>query len=132
MRRILFAAAAASLFALPAFAQLAPRSGGAGTQGSAQAGVSAGGMSSSAGAGVNAGTSDDGTSTLGLGGLLKQTQAESSGTPPQEGAGPMGTMDLSAPALKKKERSQGNEAGRRSRPLRTSSPSNAGDGATGG
>ncbi|HEV2540038.1 MAG TPA: hypothetical protein VGU03_10055 [Frateuria sp.] len=102
MRKILFAAAAASMFALPAFAQLVPPPSGAGSHGSARAGVSAGGMSSSAGASANAGTGDDGTSTLGLGGLLKQTQAESSPTPPQEGAGPMGTMDtLDTPPVQK-------------------------------
>ena len=92
----------ASVFAIPAFAQVAPGQSATGARGSAQASVSTTGMPSNTGvgAGANASTSTDasGNSTLGLGGLLKQTQGDPSDTPADEGAGPPGSLDTKADA----------------------------------
>jgi hypothetical protein len=110
MHKILLAAfAGAGVFAVPAFAQVVPTRSATGAQGSAQASVSSTGVPSNTGvgAGANADTSTDasGTSTLGLGGLLKQTQGDSAASPADEGAGPTGSLD--AKARMKKARAHG-------------------------
>lgn len=111
MRKILFAAfAAASVLAVPAFAQVAPTANGAGVGGSAHAGVSATGAPSNTGVGntaANANANADATSSssLGLGGLLKQTQAGDSSPSMDGNAGLTGSSD--AKALAKKARAHG-------------------------
>lgn len=109
MRKILFAAFAASVLAVPAFAQVAPTANGAGVGGSAHAGVSATGAPSNTGVGntANANADADATSSssLGLGGLLKQTQAGESSPSMDGNAGLTGSSD--AKALAKKARAHG-------------------------
>jgi hypothetical protein len=87
--------AGASVFAIPAFAQVIPGQATTGAQGSTQASVSATGMPSNTtvGANASAGTDASGNSTLGLGGLLRQTQGDPSATPADEGAGPTGSLE---------------------------------------
>lgn len=105
----------ASVFAVPAFAQVIP--GGAGQAAApSQTGASATGMSANPGLAIGAGdgtasTTDGagaGTQALGLGGLLKQTQAHDAGPvadTPSEGAGPTG--DLNAKAREKLRAARG-------------------------
>ena len=102
MHKTLFAALiGASVFAAPAFAQLIPGSAGqASTHGSAQAGATTPGMSANATSGIGTSTTtpstdSSGTQPLGLGGLLKQTQAAD---PSTEGAGPTGGLNAKARA----------------------------------
>ncbi|HEV2622288.1 MAG TPA: hypothetical protein VGU65_09420 [Frateuria sp.] len=87
--------AGASVFAIPTFAQVIPGQSTTGAQGSTQASVSGTGMPSNTAVGANASTGTDasGNSTLGLGGLLRQTQGDSSATSVDEGAGPTGSLD---------------------------------------
>lgn len=93
----------AGVFAAPAFAQVIPDSTGAG---SAQVGASAPGMDANASAGVGMGTAmpttgASGTQPMGLGGLLRQTQArdaEPVADAPTEGAGPTGDLNAKARA----------------------------------
>ena len=113
MRTILFAAfAAASVLALPAFTQVVPTGTGTSAGGSAHAGVSTTGALSNAGAGgsttdAGASVSGDATSTsnLGLGGLLKQTQAAESSTRLDGSATLTNPSDVKA--LEKKARAHG-------------------------
>jgi hypothetical protein len=98
----------ASVFAVPAFAQVIPGNAGqAMTHGSAQAGAAASGLNANAGTSIGAGTSATptsntaGTQPLGLGGLLKQTQASDpalSVDAASEGAGPTGGLNAKARA----------------------------------
>ncbi|MGN2253828.1 hypothetical protein ACFWZ4_10660 [Frateuria sp. GZRe12] len=111
MQKTLLAAfIGASVFAVPAFAQVIP--GGAAqttAHGSTQAGATAPGMNPNAGAGLGATaptTGASGTQPLGLGGLLKQTQAaDATVDTPTEGAGPTG--DLNAKAREKLRAARG-------------------------
>lgn len=102
-KTLLAAFIGASVFAAPAFAQAIP--GGAaqpGAHGSTQAGATLPGMNANAGTGTSAASPTTGTGTqpLGLGGLLKQTQAaDAAADTPTEGAGPTG--DLNAKAREK-------------------------------
>jgi len=112
MRTIPFAAiAAACVFAFPAFAQVTPTGAGSGVRGSAQAGVSTTGAPSNTGMGMgttaDAATAGDASSTsnLGLGGLLKQTQAGDSAASLDGSASLAGSSD--AKALVKKARAHG-------------------------
>ena len=113
MRKILFAAfAAVSVLALPALAQVVPTGARTGLEGSAHAGVSATGAPSNTGVGgvgssTDASASSDVTSTssLGLGGLLKQTQSSESSIPLDGSAGL--TASTEAKALVKKARAHG-------------------------
>jgi hypothetical protein len=113
MRTILFAAfAAASVLALPTFAQVSPTGTGTSAGSSAHAGVSTTGALSNAGAGgsstdAGASASSDatGTSNLGLGGLLKQTQATEPSTNLDGSAALTNPSD--AKALEKKARAHG-------------------------
>ena len=111
-KTLLAALIGASVFAVPAFAQVIP--GGAaqaGAHGSMHAGASAPGMSANAGTGVGTTTATpttgaSGTQPLGLGGLLKQSQAADAAVDtPTEGAGPTG--DLNAKAREKLRASRG-------------------------
>jgi hypothetical protein len=111
MRRILFAASvAASVLALPTFAQVVPTGAGASTKGSAHAGVATTGAPSNTGVGsstTDASASSDATATsdLGLGGLLKQTQAAESSTSLEGNASMSSSSD--AKALAGKARAHG-------------------------
>lgn len=90
MQKILLAALlGASALALPAFAQTNPAGGtaaaGAATQPSGSAGIS----TTSAGMDGASTTDASGDSTLGLGGLLKQTQMQdANASQVEDGAGP--------------------------------------------
>jgi len=92
---VLVALLGASVFAVPAFAQVYPGAPNA----SAQAGAAAPDTHATAGAGTatQAGTSSGAsTQPLGLGGLLKQTQANPSdpaADTASDGAGPTGSLD---------------------------------------
>lgn len=107
MHKTLFAALiGASVFAAPAFAQVIPGSAGqASAYGSTHAGTTAPGVNANASTGLSTGTTTpttgtSGTQALGLGGLLKQTQAaDAAADTPTEGAGPTG--DLNAKAREK-------------------------------
>jgi hypothetical protein len=110
MPRILFIALAATgVFAFPTFAQVMPTATGAHAEGSAHAGVSSTGAPSNTGVGsgstdTSAASDATGSSDLGLGGLLKQTQAtESSGM--DDAGAQTGSRD--AKALAKKARAHG-------------------------
>jgi hypothetical protein len=83
MRKILFALAASAL-AIPAIAQVAPT--GTDAQATTPAGVPGSGTPSTTG--MQAPASDDATRTsnLGLGGLLKQTQAGGPHSQPEKSA----------------------------------------------
>lgn len=108
-KTLLAALVGASVFAAPAFAQVIP--GGAGqaaAHGSRQAGATAPGMNANASAGISTTptTGASGTQPLGLGGLLKQTQAaDAAADTPTEGAGPTG--DLNAKAREKLRAARG-------------------------
>ena len=114
MRTILFAVfAAASVLALPAFAQVVPTGTGTSAGGPAHAGVSTTGALSNAGTGgsttdAGASVSSDATSTsnLGLGGLLKQTQATEPSSSLDDSATPTNPSS-DAKALEKKARAHG-------------------------
>ncbi|UGB37758.1 hypothetical protein [Frateuria soli] len=98
----------ASVFAVPAFAQVVPQGAGqASAHGSARAGTTAPGLDANADTGVGAGaaaptTGTSGTQPLGLGGLLKQTQAADAAS---EGTGPTG--DLNSKAREKRRAAHG-------------------------
>lgn len=109
-KTLLAAFIGASVFAVPAFAQVIPGAAGqAGAHSSSQAGTTLPGANANAstaiGAGAGAGTgtsattsatrSTTGTQPLGLGGLLKQTQAAD---PATDGAGPTGGLNAKARA----------------------------------
>jgi hypothetical protein len=100
-KTLLAAFVGASMLAVPAFAQVIP--GGAAqasARGSTQAGASAPGLNANAGTDASAttpSTGASGTQPLGLGGLLKQTQAADAATDtPAEGAGPTGDLNTKA------------------------------------
>lgn len=99
-KTLLAAFIGASVFAAPAFAQVIPAGGGQATaHGSAQAGATAPGLSANAGISTGAAptTGTSGAQPLGLGGLLKQTQAaDAAATTPGEGAGPTGGLNAKA------------------------------------
>jgi hypothetical protein len=107
MHKILLALSiGASVFAVPAFAQVIPGSATQATaHGSTQAGAATSGMNANAGTSTGASTSTTtttaGTQPLGLGGLLKQTQASDpalSVDAASEGAGPTGGLNAKARA----------------------------------
>jgi len=105
-KTLLAAVIGASVFAAPSFAQVIPGGAAQATaHGSAHAGATAPGMSANTSAGISTGattptTGASGTQPLGLGGLLKQTQAaDAAADTPAEGAGPTG--DLNAKAREK-------------------------------
>jgi hypothetical protein len=103
-KTLLAALIGASVFAAPAFAQMIPGSAGqASAHGSTHAGATAPGLNANASTGIGTTTSTtdaSGAQPLGLGGLLKQTQAADAATDtPTEGAGPTG--DLNAKAREK-------------------------------
>lgn len=100
-KTLLAAFIGASVLAVPAFAQVIPGSAGQATaRGSAQAGATAPGLNANAGIGTGATTpttGSSGTQPLGLGGLLKQTQAaDAAATTSSEGAGPTGELNAKA------------------------------------
>ncbi|MGN2242983.1 hypothetical protein ACFWZU_05645 [Frateuria sp. GZRR33] len=103
-KTLLAAFIGASVFAVPAFAQVIPGGAGQSTaHASAQAGATAPGLNANGAISTGATTPTTGTAgtqALGLGGLLKQTQAaDAAADTPSEGAGPTG--DLNAKAREK-------------------------------
>lgn len=107
MHKILLAfSIGAGVVAVPAFAQVIPGSAGqAAAHASAQAGAATPGMNAGTGIGASTATTTTsntgGTQPLGLGGLLKQTQASDpalSVDAASEGAGPTGGLNAKARA----------------------------------
>jgi hypothetical protein len=108
MQKIVLAAfLGASALALPAFAQSNPAgstAAGATTQPPGSSGIS----TTSAGVEGSSTTDASGDSTLGLGGLLKQTQMQDASTSQAEdGAGPTGNILSAKPKAHTKVRTSG-------------------------
>lgn len=108
-KTLLAALIGASVLAVPAFAQVVPHGGAQATaHGSARASATAPGLDANAGGAGTTTTTTGASATqpLGLGGLLKQTQAaDAAADTPGEGAGPTG--DLNAKAHGKRRAARG-------------------------